>query len=95
MNDQNKITDLVPSSNYSSQIKQFEDGLLGFIEQYGLPTGQVLVQVSERLRVFSNVGGVVERIELEQRQRSIYVSKFIAADLIYLMVFVQQKFKPL
>ena len=79
MNDQNKITDLVPSSNYSSQIKQFEDGLLDFIEQYGLPTGQVLVQVSERLRVFSNVEGVVERIELEQRQRSIYVSKFIAA----------------
>lgn len=79
MNDQNQTTDLVPSSNYSSQIKQFEDGLLGFIEQYGLPTGQVLVQVSERLRVFSNVEGVVERIELEQRQRSIYVSKFIAA----------------
>jgi len=79
MNDRNQTTDLVPSSNYSSQIKQFEDGLLGFIEQYGLPTGQVLVQVSERLRVFSNVEGVVERIELEQRQRSIYISKFFAA----------------
>ena len=79
MNDQPKTTDLVPSANYSSQIKQFEAELLGFIEQYGLPTGQVLVQVSERLRVFSNVEGVVERIGLEQRQRSIYVSKFIAA----------------
>jgi hypothetical protein len=73
------MTDLVPSSNYSSQIKQFEDGLLVFIENYGLPTSQVLVQVSERLRVFSNVEGVIERIDLEQRQRSIYISKFIAA----------------
>jgi hypothetical protein len=73
------MTDLVPSSNYSSQIKQFEDGLLVFIEKYGLPTSQVLVQVSERLRVFSNVEGVMERIDLEQRQRSIYISKFIAA----------------
>jgi hypothetical protein len=73
------MTDLVPSANYSSQIKQFEDGLLVFIEQYGLPTSQVMVQVSERLRVFSNVEGVMERIDLEQRQRSIYISKFIAA----------------
>jgi hypothetical protein len=73
------MTDLVPSSNYSSQIKQFEDELLVFIENYGLPTSQVLVQVSERLRVFSNVEGVMERIDLEQRQRSIYISKFIAA----------------
>jgi hypothetical protein len=73
------MTDIVPSSNYSSQIKQFEDGLLVFIEQYGLPTSQVMVQVSERLRVFSNVEGVMERIDLEQRQRSIYISKFIAA----------------
>jgi hypothetical protein len=73
------MTDLVPSSNYSSQIRQFEDGLLIFIEKYGLPTSQVLVQVSERLKVFSNVEGVMERIDLEQRQRSIYISKFIAA----------------
>ena len=79
MNDQRNATELVPSANYSSQIKQFENGLLSFIEQYSLPTAQVLVQINERLRVFSNVEGVVERIELEQRQRSIYVSKFIAA----------------
>ncbi|WP_126386031.1 hypothetical protein [Pseudanabaena sp. ABRG5-3] len=79
MNDQYKDSNLVPSSQYSSQIKQFEDGLLEFIDQYGLPTSQVLVQVSERLRVFRNVEDVIERIDLEQRQRSIYISKFIAA----------------
>lgn len=68
MDNQPKTTDLVPSANYSSQIKQFENELLSFIEQYGLPTGQVLVQVNERLRVFSNVESVVERIGFEQRQ---------------------------
>jgi hypothetical protein len=73
------MTDLVPSSNYSSQIEQFEDKILVFIDQYGLPTSQVMVKVSERLRVFSNVESVMERIDLEQRKRSIYISKFIAA----------------
>lgn len=79
MNKQTKVSHLVPSANYSSQIKQFEDGLLNFIEQYGLPVERVLVQVSERLKVFNNAKDVIERISLEQRQRSIYVSKFIAA----------------
>lgn len=79
MSNQPEVTDVVPSANYSSQITQFENGLLSFIELYGLPTSQVLVQVSERLRVFNNVESVVERIDLEQRQRSIYISKFIAA----------------
>lgn len=79
MNEQTKLADLVPSTTYSSQIKQFEDGLLGFIEQYGLPIDQVLVQVSERVRVFNNAKDVIERISLEQRHRSIYISKFIAA----------------
>lgn len=79
MSDRFNLDNFVPSSDYSSQIKQFEDRLLNFIERYGLPTEQVLVQVSERLRVFRNVEDVVEKIDCEQRQRSIYVSKFIAA----------------
>lgn len=79
MNDQHNASNLVPNANYSSQIRQFEDGLLAFIEGYNLPKDKVLVQVNERLRVFNNVEGVIERIDLEQRQRSIYISKFIAA----------------
>lgn len=71
---------LTPSSDYSSQISAFENNLLGFIGRYGLPVEQVLVGVPERLRVFRNVEDVVERIEIEQRQRSIYISKFIAAS---------------
>jgi hypothetical protein len=73
MSDQSDTKDIVPNSNYSSQITQFEDGLLHFINQYGLPTTNVLVQVSERLKVFSNVEGVVDKIDAEQKQRSIYI----------------------
>lgn len=80
MNNQSDITNFLPTPNYSFQITQFEDGLLGFIGQYGLPTAQVLVKVSERLKVFSNVEGVVDKIDADQKQRSIYISKFIAAS---------------
>jgi hypothetical protein len=77
MNEQTQTTDLIPRSNYSSQIKQFEDGLLSFIEQHGLPTvtksEKVVVKLNERFRVFGNIEGAIERIELEQRQRSIYI----------------------
>ncbi|WP_228024897.1 hypothetical protein [cf. Phormidesmis sp. LEGE 11477] len=69
----------VPGSDYSAQITQFENGLLEFIAHYGLPTDQVFVSVKERLKVFANVEGVVEKVEADQLQRSIYISKFIAA----------------
>ena len=74
----NSITS-VPVSNYSAQITQFESGLLEFIAQCGLPTDQVFVSVNERFRVFANVDSVIERVEEDQLQRSIYISKFIAA----------------
>ena len=79
MKDQFETDSLAPSVNYSAQIKQFEDGILNFIQMYGFPVDQVLVQLNERLSVFKNVEDAVEKIEPEQRQRSIYISKFIAA----------------
>ena len=68
----NSITP-TPSSDYSAQITQFENGLLNFIASYGLPTEQVFVSVRERLKVFANVEGVVEKVEAEQLQSSIYI----------------------
>lgn len=80
MSDLTNRGQLSPSSDYSSQIAEFENNLLSFIGRYGLPTDQVLVSVSERLRVFRNVEDVVEKVEVDQRLRSIYISKFIAAS---------------
>ena len=80
MTNQEDVSKITPSSNYSAQIKQFEDGLLEFMNQYGLPTDSVLVTVSERFKVFKNIEDVVEKIEDSQKKRSFYISKFIAAS---------------
>ncbi len=80
MTSQEDFSKITPSSNYSAQIKQFEDGLLEFMNQYGLPTDSVLVTVSERLKVFKNIEDVVEKIEDNKKERSFYISKFIAAS---------------
>jgi hypothetical protein len=73
-------TSLTVTTNYSDQLQTFENTLLGFIAQHGLPTATVLVSVQERSNVFRNIDGVVARIEDEQKQRSFYISKFIAAS---------------
>ncbi len=66
--------------NYKNELQAFETGLMGFIAQHGLPTKNVLVPVSERLKVFGNVEDVLQLLEVEHKQKSIYVSKFIAAS---------------
>lgn len=80
MTNQEDFSKITPSSNYSAQIKQFEDNLLEFMNQYGLPTDSVLVMVNERLKVFKNIEDVVEKIEDSQKKRSFYISKFLAAS---------------
>jgi hypothetical protein len=79
MNAVSKATNLVQSANYVAQMTQFEHGLLKFIDQLGLPTTQVFVGVSERLGVFSHLEGAIEKISIAQKQRSTYLSKFLAA----------------
>ncbi|MBX4923964.1 hypothetical protein HJA76_30595 [Rhizobium bangladeshense] len=66
-------------ANYKNDLQTFETGLMTFIAQHGLPTDNVLVPVTERLRVFGNVEDVLALLEYDHKQKSIYVSKFIAA----------------
>lgn len=67
------------AANYKNDLQTFETGLMTFIAQHGLPTDNVLVPVTERLRVFGNVEDVLALLEYEHKQKSIYISKFIAA----------------
>ncbi|MCF1466517.1 hypothetical protein FS764_06265 [Agrobacterium vitis] len=67
------------SANYKTELQVFEAGLMQFIEQHGLPTTNVLVPVSERIKVFGNVEDVLQLLSTQYKQNSIYVSKFIAA----------------
>ena len=60
-------------------LKRFEDVLLTELASAGLPTESVLVEVDERGRMLSNVAGALARLTPEDRLRSYYVSKMIAA----------------
>lgn len=79
-------TELVPvgataiaGTSYKADLQAFEANLMGFIGRHGLPTENVLVPVSERVKVFSNVEDVLDLLANEYKQTSVYVSKFIAA----------------
>ena len=70
---------IAPRQNYDVQIREFENGLLAYIGAHGLPTAAVLVDVGQRVTVFQNTPAVLGRVSDEQRARSIYISKFMAA----------------
>lgn len=72
-------SELVVRPNYDVQLREFEKGLLGFLESHALPTESILVGVSERGVVFNNIEGVLARINKDQLQRSVYISKYAAA----------------
>lgn len=71
---------VVTSQNQvTTGVDQFSNGLTTYLGELGLPTDQVLVPVSERSRVISNLPDVITLIDASQRTTSIYLSKFIAA----------------
>ncbi len=79
MVDEISSSDLIVVPSYDVQLQNFEIALLDTLRQNGLPTESVFVDVGERITVSKNIGAVLTRISLEQRQRSIYISKFLAA----------------
>ncbi len=79
MGDETSSSDLVAVPSYDVQLQNFEIALLDTLRQNGLPTESVFVEVVERITVSRNLEDVLTRISLEQRQRSIYISKFLAA----------------
>ena len=79
MVNQVKSSGLVSQQNYDIQLDNFEANLLNFLKEQGLPTQSVLVSVNERVTVFKNIADVLTKITDEQKSRSVYISKFIAA----------------
>jgi hypothetical protein len=74
-----KSSALVSQQNYDIELNNFETKLLDFLKEQGLPTQSVLVSVNERVTVFKNIADVLTKITDEQKPRSVYISKFIAA----------------
>lgn len=61
------------------QVREFEQGLLGFLEERGLPSEAIFVRVRERGIVFRNIDDVLEELSPSQRSEAVYIAKFIAA----------------
>lgn len=62
-----------------TDLERFEQMILDQLADAGLPNEDVFVSVTERRRMLGNVGDAIERLSLEQRAGSRYVSKMIAA----------------
>lgn len=73
------IKELVVRPDYDVELQKFENGLLGFLAEFQLPTENIFVSVGERINVFKNVETVIARIDPQQKGHSVYVSKFVAA----------------
>lgn len=67
------------AADYKKDLQAFENGLMNFIEGHGLPTKNVLVSVTERVKVFGNVEDVLALLPTDHKVQSLYISKFIAA----------------
>jgi hypothetical protein len=68
-----------PARNDAFDLEAHEQGLLSVISGLGLPSEGVLVPVSERLRVFTNISETLQRLTPEHLARSVYLSKYLAA----------------
>jgi hypothetical protein len=66
-------------SEISTGVDNFTAALTGYLNDLGLPTDKVLVDVPERQRIIANFPDVVAAVDPVRRQNSLYLSKFIAA----------------
>jgi virulence-associated protein VapD len=75
------VANSVPAADptYKNELQVFEKNLMTFMAQHGLPTENVLVPVPERVKVFGNVESVLALLDHQHKQKSVYVSKFMAA----------------
>lgn len=75
------MTDIVKSTPYELQphVDAYSAGLIKYLTYLGLPAESVLVRTDERAKVIRNLPDVVADLTSEQRDRAMYVSKFVAA----------------
>ena len=76
---ENKLLPPNEKKNYDVQLREFEEGLIDFLNRHNLPSEKILVGVPERVNVFVNLENVISQLEPEQKEQSIYLSKFIAS----------------
>ncbi len=78
MEEENNKMEIVNPTSYDVQLRDFEGGLVTFLEQHNLPSEGIFVGVTERINVFKNLEGVIDQIAPQEKRQSLYLSKFIA-----------------
>lgn len=64
------------------ELVRFESGVRDMLEEFGLPTQQLFVPVTERVAMVTNVGAVLSELDPAIRAKSHYVSKMVAAATV-------------
>ncbi|NQX14995.1 hypothetical protein [Rathayibacter sp. VKM Ac-2857] len=73
---------VVPSATPGAELVRFESGVRNMLEEFGLPTEQLFVPVSERVAMVGNVSTVLSELDAGIRAESHYVSKMVAAATV-------------
>ena len=78
------MTQIVPSSTsepapVGTLVAEFEEAMLAELAGIGLPSEGVLVSIEQRRAVFTNFQQAIDILPIEDRGRSLYLSKFLAA----------------
>ena len=79
MTTQENLSQNQKSNNGQIQLNKFETELKHVINLHNLPTEGVLVNIEERIIVFKNLETVLNQITIEEKQQSLYLSKFITS----------------
>jgi hypothetical protein len=74
--------DVAQRATAGDELVRFEAGVRGMLEEFGLPTQQLFVPVTERAAMVGNVGSVLSELDARIRAESHYVSKMVAAATV-------------
>lgn len=78
MGEDNKEQQIIRPVSYDVQLRDFEGGLVNFLQQHNLPSEGIFVSIPQRVNVFKNLEGVISEISEADKHQSLYLSKFIA-----------------
>ena len=79
MVDNNSELSVVNASDVNNSLTIYENKMLGYMAQMGLPVEGILVPINERKKIIKNFEAVVYELRAEDIGEARYISKFLAA----------------